>query len=611
MGRQAYLTKIALGRSAFEPSQTITQSSEYQQVYSSQREVPEALRDSSVNRYIQLYDERGNPINPGAHEHGRRFREAQNDVLASIGVVERRRSHVDGLPGSYQKRLERIEDENFEGIKIGHASDLVTDACTWWVGSIRNRVLTFRYENAMPFANIVAAERQRSEKALFYAGFASHLVNNHSFMSIVYLVEFFRPIDHLLHATRATQKTRRFCRRWRNTARRCLELSLKLILYPITYHTDLRTLGLIPARPLLSSWRALIPFSAWSPVFPLSLHPTPSAATTTDLFKTLVNSPLLFLCLEYIVERWVTDVVSDIIEASIVQPDNPDIPFGDDNMKRRAVLVSRQQKSYSVIRDGINKVLVTLGWGEPFFSGEEAQQASSSHGGPEATQNETIEVGSNQITNLRELQIPEAHAEVAQLSGGDRLRTPPESSIEVMPPPSPTASEASQHDNDPRIRITSREGIGIVEMEVRLPPRILSTHTEIVDDAAPGTLQHGGADSLRDRSASDWVFHRVTMLSMEPARMIGKICKMQIVGLAALPFRTIRLQLTAAHFLARHGGTASVSMLQDSSMQAVTTVLSRVALCTAVELAIDLGVWGCQYLFVTWVGKQSYGWGAL
>jgi len=94
-----------------------------------------------VNKHIQLYDERGNPINPRAYEHGRRFREAQNDVLSSIGVVQRRRSPSEGLPESYEERLEELENENSVGNAIALASTVVENVCTWWIGSLRDRIL--------------------------------------------------------------------------------------------------------------------------------------------------------------------------------------------------------------------------------------------------------------------------------------------------------------------------------------------------------------------------------------------------------------------------------------------------------------------------------------
>lgn len=128
------------GRSAFEPTQTTTSSSEYVQVGASQDAIVLSNHFSRVNRYMQLYDERGNPTNPRAHEHGRQMREAQNDVLASIGVVERRRSPSQDLPGSFDDRLQSLENEDMAGSAIGIAFILTQNLCTWWIESLRYRI---------------------------------------------------------------------------------------------------------------------------------------------------------------------------------------------------------------------------------------------------------------------------------------------------------------------------------------------------------------------------------------------------------------------------------------------------------------------------------------
>lgn len=132
---------MSKGRSAFEPSQGLSSSSEHVQLESSQQEGLVAARDSNTNNYIQLYDERGNPINPSAREHGRRSREAQNDVLASIGVLERRQSPSADLPGTYEEQIEQLENEDSAGNAVALASTLLENLCCWWVGSLKNRII--------------------------------------------------------------------------------------------------------------------------------------------------------------------------------------------------------------------------------------------------------------------------------------------------------------------------------------------------------------------------------------------------------------------------------------------------------------------------------------
>ena len=129
------------GRSAFEPTQSATQSIDYLQLDASESELPRAYQEAGPNNYIQLYDERGNPINPRSHDSGKKLRDAQNDVLASVGVVERRRAPSTSLPGSYEERLELLEAEDTVGNAIAFTTILTEDLYIWWIGTIRDRIL--------------------------------------------------------------------------------------------------------------------------------------------------------------------------------------------------------------------------------------------------------------------------------------------------------------------------------------------------------------------------------------------------------------------------------------------------------------------------------------
>ena len=173
-------------------------------------------REAKANNYIQLYDERGNPINPRSHAYGKKLRDAQNDVLASVGVVERRRSPSVGLSGSYEERLEGLESEETAGNALALTSTVVENLCTWWIGTIRDRVLTFRIPDAIPFIQLVASERAASGNSIAYTGFASRLLSTISIQATVYGAYVYQPVERLVQFTRASSKTRRFIRRWRS-----------------------------------------------------------------------------------------------------------------------------------------------------------------------------------------------------------------------------------------------------------------------------------------------------------------------------------------------------------------------------------------------------------
>ncbi|KAF2683534.1 hypothetical protein K458DRAFT_390149 [Lentithecium fluviatile CBS 122367] len=627
MGRQAFLTKIALGRSAFEPSQTATQTSEYIQLASSQQEVPPEARDPDTNQYIQLYDERGNPINPRAHEHGRRLREAQNDVLASIGVVARLRSPSQDLPGSYEQRLQQLDDEDTAGNAIALASTLSENICTWWIGSLRERIYTFRFGDALPFSRIVTSECALSGKSIVNSGFTARLLHTLGIQAVVYAAFVLKPLDQLLLTTRTSQGTKQSYRRLRNVTKTILRISLEFLFYPLAYHSYLQRLGLIPARPLLPPAKTFVPFSAYSPLLPFSLY-YDASASILHFTKAALTSPFVLVCLEHLYERWVYSAVNEAIETAVIQPTNPDIPSPDDGSKaRKTAILGLRKRSPQLARMAIGKLLAFVGWGETDAKPHEVNQRPTTQSlqRQDFGEGQTIEVGNNQVTNLNRLGVPFANqdapvapesrenADVAipTISLSDALlpATPPSL------PPSPTASQTSRDENDPRIRITSREGI--VEMEVRLPPHILSSRSELAQ-SGPITSHRDIDPSTPGRTVEMLPFHRVTQLSTEPAQMIGAIVKAQLVSWVTLPLKIVTLRLIASHYLAgRHGYVGSRRVLQpfpttsDLDWPSIGVQVSRIALCGALELVIDLCLWGVQYLAVAYTGANTFSWGTL
>ncbi|KAJ8113672.1 hypothetical protein OPT61_g4242 [Boeremia exigua] len=618
MGRQAYLAKLAFGRSAFEPTNEVTESDEYIQLAASQSDepLPQRYRESKANNYIQLYDERGNPINPRSHAYGKQLRDAQNDVLASVGVVERRRSPSEALPGSYEDRIEELESEETIGNALALTCTVLENLCTWWIGSIRDRVLAFRIPNAIPFVQIVASERAATGYSIAFAGFAPRLVSTIGIQALVYGAYIYQPVEHLVQITRASSKTRRFIRRSRSVLTFGFRLGLEILFYPLSYHANLQRLGLVSAQPLLPHWKSFIPFSPWSPLRPLSIHHDASRSVTS-IMRVLVTSPMVIIIAEHFYERWVYSAIFEAVESFIIRPDNADIESPDAVSKDRATsILGLQRKSPLLVRNAINRLLVLLGWCEPdgLHEADPKPYLDSA-----ISAGQSIEVAGTQLTNVASIEIPvtRANASATDATEDNTATVPAEIDEGLLRPATPPTPTTSDHDdNDPRIRITSREGI--VEMEVRLPSRVISSHTEVLD-AQPSTSSHSHVAPHRmSRHAASRSHHRVTQLSTEPSQMIGAIVKAQLVGLAVLPFKLVVLRLVASHYLAgqRHSRFAprfveSFPGFSDTTLRSLGTGISRIALCAACELAIDLSLWSAQYLAVTTIGRNVFGWGAL
>jgi hypothetical protein len=400
-----------------------------------------------------------------------------------------------------------------------------------------------------------------------------------------------------------------------------LRLGLEVLLYPLFYHAALQRLGPVPARPLLPSWTSLIPFSSSSPLLPLSLH-YDVTASPMDCLKALLTSPVVLLCLEHFIERWISVCIHEAIETSIIRPENPDVQSQDvlDEGRMLTDLGLRRQ-SPSLVRKVISKMLILLGWSHRPDPHDATQQRAIGIGDIlYSNQGQTMEVGSTRVTNISRLDVPvvQTHDQVvAEPLEPDVLTIPidaVEEMIRFITPPTTPGSGLDHDENDPRIRITSREGV--VEMEVRLPTRVISTHTEVVD--AMGSSSDGITSRNGLRSSHNSLYHRVTQLSREPAQMISQIFRAQLVGLAMLPIKIVTLRMIASHYLAtrvQHVGPHRIviplGLSNNFSWPTIGVQLSRVALCGALELATDLGLWGLQYCTITKFGKELFGWGTL
>ncbi|KAK7184096.1 hypothetical protein DPSP01_001264 [Paraphaeosphaeria sporulosa] len=596
MGRQAYLTKIALGRSAFEPPQTTASTSECVELASAQQE--------------------------RAHEHGRRLREAQNDVLASIGVVERRRSPSQGLPSSYEERLRALEDEDTAGHSLAITSTLSENLCTWWVGSLRERLLTFRYPHLHSFSSIVASEQALSGKTLIYSGFPSRLLSQLCAQSTVYAAHVLRPVHRLVMQHRSV-RIRYVYRRWRSVLNTAFRLSLELLFYPFSYHSYLQRIGLVSARPLLPPLRSFLPFSRQSPLLPFSVNYS-ALASPMEFLLAFATSPFVFVCLEHLLECWVYAIINAPIQATILRPSNPDMISSEEgNRERTTSILGLRKQSPIIVGDTIARFIRFIGWGNVDVTASQSISISSqAHG---LQNSNAIEVGGRRASNVSRLQVPGMlQGRLMETPEGPGTNTVPMSDLnEVLPfspfpspPLSPTASQTSHNDSDPRIRITTRGDL--VEMEVRLPPQVISSHTEIAGSGPSTPVPRDIASPTPTRSPGLSPYHRVTQLSSEPSAMIGSICKAQIVSLVSLPLKLVTLRLVASHYLtSREEFAGSRSVLgafvlpSEVNWKSTGVLLSRVALCGTLELAIDLSLWGCQYWTVLWLGTRVFDWGTL
>jgi hypothetical protein len=357
-----------------------------------------------------------------------------------------------------------------------------------------------------------------------------------------------------------------------------------------------------------------MPCSSSAPRLPLSFYYDPSASAV-DFVKAIVTSPLILVCVEQLYEYWIHAIVSSAVDACIIRPDNPHgaSPDAESTQRTYKVLGLRQQPP-RLIQNAVSKLLLMLGWAAPRTSddADDTRQAITEYQ-PDSTEPQTIDVAGTTVTNAIPLQLPVAQPPEQQLVEANEINIAVNA---LARPSSPESPIVRQNDSDPRIRITRRDGI--VEMEVRLPPRVVSTHSEVTEAPLVSQSQPSGRSRHEALKFGDQLYYRVTALSVEPSEMAGTIVKSQVVALVVLPLKMIAFRLIASHYLARQGGHANPlrsvktwSTLSDLSWRSFGTQVSHLALCTALEVAIDFGLWGLHYVTTVRIGTSLSGWGRL
>ncbi|KAI9739690.1 MAG: hypothetical protein M1834_006408 [Cirrosporium novae-zelandiae] len=147
MGRQAYLNRLALGRSPFAPPDVVL-------------EPVDELREIDHDTYEQQYNSRGRPVNPTSRAASRRLRRAENEILSNIGVLVNAYQTKATQPAELsQDALEKIESENRQGYFIHIVDITLLSALFSWVKAIKARLQTFKTYTGINLGDIIQTER--------------------------------------------------------------------------------------------------------------------------------------------------------------------------------------------------------------------------------------------------------------------------------------------------------------------------------------------------------------------------------------------------------------------------------------------------------------------
>ncbi|KAJ5759669.1 hypothetical protein N7520_006825 [Penicillium odoratum] len=158
MGRQAYLNRLALGRSPYEPPERATVDPS-----NTVRRVSNIHSDN----YMQQYDARGHHVNPESKALGRELRRAKNDILSTMGIVVSGEDR-NASSSNEEQKMNQIATENDFGLVITTLDQLFVFFSTWWSSSLTGRIMTFKHYAHAPLLDVIRSERDITGILGFY-----------------------------------------------------------------------------------------------------------------------------------------------------------------------------------------------------------------------------------------------------------------------------------------------------------------------------------------------------------------------------------------------------------------------------------------------------------
>ncbi|KAK3715296.1 hypothetical protein LTR37_007263 [Vermiconidia calcicola] len=248
MGRQQHLERLALGRSPFEDLAEVTEQSGADSATSP------VLQAQAGQHSEQQYDAKGRPFNPSTEERKQATRNAQNAVLALVGVVESKNesAQLDETKQRHARKAQEdiLQRENDRGEEL----ELV------------EKFLHGLYSSSRSFAEIVVRELDAAGHGglgnlitVLLPGLPARLACALAEMLLYGMVAevMNRGSIELTKRTRKMKRARHIDMAM-DVVCEVLFIAIDVALLPLKYHGLAQTLGLAPTWPLLPSWRSFM-----------------------------------------------------------------------------------------------------------------------------------------------------------------------------------------------------------------------------------------------------------------------------------------------------------------------------------------------------------------
>lgn len=284
MGRHGPLTSMALGRSPYD-------------------DIVMGEGEGDPREPLQMYDERGRPVNPETRRINRDVIRSHNEVMLVIGVVEPENS-IDEVRAERARHIAHLQHDTRVARRFEWASRACELTGVWGVAGLRQRILLYREYSHVPVTRLVQHEwRRGSLRGLLWDGLPAFVVANAMELPL---------FSHRIMSSTALK--------WGFTY---FQAMLRVWIF-------LSRTSLLPASSSswFPSWRYFIPFTTSSIIPPC---PLPTTLTTRSMASWLGSialglAPVLGLWVSEGLIDWVREFFYDVIYELLPNPSGPELP---------------------------------------------------------------------------------------------------------------------------------------------------------------------------------------------------------------------------------------------------------------------------------------------
>ncbi|KAI9788697.1 MAG: hypothetical protein M1816_006748 [Peltula sp. TS41687] len=651
MGRQAYLTRLALGRSPYEDPE-ITPSSQPDLTGSAQAESrPDAAHSgqcSSSDQYIQQYDVRGHPINRAARDSARSVIRAHNDVLATVGVCvgvpATSRLHQPRLPVDRRKAAETIKATFYEsqnGVKLLILDYVTLFAATWWIAGLRYRLQVYPMLSELSFGQSVRLQvKQFGLLAFVFAGLPAYLVRTAVYFTRGVLLNRLR--NWISERQKADHDGDPSFSRW--------EIQLFYHIYypiaiclpwicvtPFVIYGRLQQLFLIPAYPLVpgpSFMRQLLSMS-----LPRNLSLSGRRFVTLDTLKqcslALLGSPLI-LALIHSQANWLVKArLPKFIRCRLPRPPHPDVysvaaaKMGFNGELLEILDNKKNIPLWTRIRTFLRDLQENIRQG---FWEEHAVDQSMSGQENQPTTESSRQNNSSEPEQVLQPQAPQPQVEPTprqpETTTARGSRNDPNNGGRrtIRPPTRPLSEDDTIVSAQTSPVEAPPEGLWVEHVRGQTPSaNNIQVHHRGTHFPQPSRRPDPRASEARALFKKLMTEHRITSLTLFPRNAFAGHLSHLLATLITLPLETFMIRKLAGSYLAtgRSPGIGApllglrlsalqpglgTSALLRSCFNYPRRFFVRILQCTAIQLMISGGLIVVGVQGTMWYGKRYFGW---